>query len=185
MTDPVVLPPYGQPWTIDDLHRLPDDGQRYEIFDGSLLVSPPPDVRRGAVAYRLRRLLERYAPAELVVANDIGVAVSRRSTYFVPDLFVADAAVLDRRSGVLAADDLLLVIEVLSPANAGRDLLLKRHEYAAAGIPGYWIVDYRARTLTVLNLVDGDYHETVVVRPGEAWRTGQPFPLTLDPAEFV
>jgi Uma2 family endonuclease len=80
----------------------------------------------------------------------------------------------------------LLVVEVLSPSNAKTNLLLKRHEYAAGGIPLYWIVDPERETLTVLTL-DGSgerYVESAVVRPGEPWKTDEPFPVTLDLAEI-
>jgi Uma2 family endonuclease len=46
---------------------------------------------------------------------------------------------------------------VLSPGTRGKDLLLKRHEYAAAGIPAYWIVDREARTTTALTLDPDDF----------------------------
>jgi Uma2 family endonuclease len=79
----------------------------------------------------------------------------------------------------------VLVVEVLSPSNPGNDLVLKRHYYAASGIPHYWIVDPTQRTLTVLRL-DGDaYSEAEAVEPGRTWRTGEPFPTALDPAEFL
>ena len=51
-----------------------------------------------------------------------------------------------------APRDLLLAVEVVSPSNPGNDLVLKRHAYAVAGIPEYWIVDRRDRTLRVLRL---------------------------------
>jgi Uma2 family endonuclease len=80
---------------------------------------------------------------------------------------------------------MLLVVEVLSPSNSGHDLVTKRHYYAAAGIPRYWIVDPSACRLTVLEL-DGDtYREGAVVGPGTTWTSDQPFPLTLDPTDFL
>src|SRR5688572_8878042 len=75
-------------WTTDDLEQLPDDGMRYELADGCLLVSPPPAPRHGEVLARLRRLLDRQAPAELVASNDVGIQMGNPYSYFVPDLFV-------------------------------------------------------------------------------------------------
>jgi Uma2 family endonuclease len=62
-------------------------------------------------------------------------------------------------------------------------LVLKRYEYAAAGIPTYWIVDPAERLMRVLEL-DGDaYREAETVRPGSAWSTTRPFPLSFDLAD--
>ncbi len=65
------------------------------------------------------------------------------------------------------------------------DLTTKRRDYAMAGIAQYWIVDQEKETMTVLTLDGGDreYVESAVVRPGQRWRTDQPFPLTFDLGE--
>lgn len=165
-------------WTVDDLQDLPEDGQDYEIFDGSLLVSPHADVFHGAIANRLRRLLDRQAPPGLLVGQDIGVS-AKRSSYFVPDLFAAREDALDRGGPALAPADVLLVVEVVSPGNAGRDLVLKRHEYGVAGIPRYWLVEPRKQTLTVLEQVGGAYREAAVLGATDVLRSDEPFPLVL------
>ncbi|SCL15542.1 Endonuclease, Uma2 family (restriction endonuclease fold) [Micromonospora rhizosphaerae] len=183
MTSP-ARPGRGDAWTVDDLQDLPEDGQDYEIFDGSLLVSPHADVFHGAVANRLRRMLDRQAPAGLLVGQDIGVS-AKRSSYFVPDLFVAREDALDRGGPALDPGDVLLVVEVISPSNAGRDLVLKRHEYGVAGIPRYWLVEPRKRTLTVLENVGGFFREAASVGVEGSWRTDQPFPLVLTLADLI
>ncbi|MGC4855725.1 Uma2 family endonuclease [Micromonospora sp. DT4] len=182
MTNP-ARPGRGDAWTVDDLQGLPEDNQVYEIFDGSLHVSPHADVFHGAVANRLRRVLDRQAPAGLIVGQDIGVS-AKRSSYFVPDLFVAYESAMDRGGAALAPGDVLLVVEVISPSNTGRDLVLKRHEYAAAGIPLYWLVEPRKQTLTVLVNGPGGYREQIVLAAGEVHRADQPFPLAFAPADI-
>ncbi|MER7461047.1 Uma2 family endonuclease [Micromonospora sp. NPDC126480] len=182
MTSP-ARPNRGDAWTVDDLQDLPEDGQDYEIFDGSLLVSPHADVRHGAIANRLRRVLDRQAPPGLFVGQDIGVS-ARRSSYVVPDLFVARESAVDRGGPALDPADVLLVVEVVSPSNAGRDLVLKRHEFAAAGIPRYWIVEPRKQSLTVLENVGGTYREATTIGTDERWRTDHPFPLELSLADI-
>ncbi|WP_422737459.1 hypothetical protein ACN263_29415 [Micromonospora sp. WMMD729] len=99
MTNP-ARPGRGDAWTVDDIQGLPEDNQVYEIFDGSLLVSPHADVFHGAVANRLRRMLDRQAPAGLLVGQAIGVS-AKRSSYFVPDLFVAHESAMDRGGAAL------------------------------------------------------------------------------------
>jgi Uma2 family endonuclease len=101
-------------------------------------------------------------------------------------VMVVHAAAFRRMVDVFQPKDVLLVAEVLSPSNAGFDLVQKRHDYAAAGIPRYWIVDPQAKTITVLALPGGAtvYKEEFVVRAGEPWQTDSPYPLTVDPAEI-
>jgi Uma2 family endonuclease len=182
-----VGPGPGALWTVDDLTKLPDDGKRYEIFDGSLLVSPAPDTFHFRAVLHLSRLLDRSAPPDLV-ASGIGVGVLIRSgrSYYVPDITVLRRSVLAVRMPTIDPADVLLVVEVLSPGNAGKDLITKRHDYAVAGIPWYWIVDQEAETVTVLTL-DGSgrrYAEEAVIKAGDTWRTAEPFPLVLDPTEI-
>ncbi len=183
VTEPLVSRPHSW-WTTDDLERMPDDGMRYELVDGSLLVSPAATPRHGKVVFLLRELLQRQAPAEIAVSNDVGVVMSSTHTYFVPDLFVMPRAAFDTNLGYLQPADLGLVVEVLSEHNRGRDLVLKRHYYAAVGIPRYWVVDPFERQLTVLTLEGTTYSAEVTVAAGTTWATENPFALKLDPAEF-
>ncbi|MEU1243759.1 Uma2 family endonuclease [Micromonospora parva] len=106
------------------------------------------------------------------------------SSYLVPDLFVATESALDSGGAALDPADVLLVVEVISPSNAGRDLVLKRHEYAAVGIPLYWLVEPRKQTLTVLVNGAGGYREQVVLPVGEVYRAERPFPLALPLADI-
>jgi Uma2 family endonuclease len=182
VTEPRVYRPAGW-WTIDDLRRLPDDGMRYELVDGSLLVSPPSTSRHARVVYLLRRLLERQAPPDVAVGQDAGIQIDAAHTFFIPDLFVIPFVAFST-PGYLRPADTRLVVEVLSEHNRGRDLVLKRHYHASVGIPRYWIVDPFERRLTVLALDGAAYAEEAVVEAGTTWADEHPFPLKLDPADF-
>ncbi len=159
---------------------------RYEILEGSLLVSPVPRNRHGRVMGRVLELLRSQAPQDAFVsAFGIGIQIRGGRTYFIPDvLVVRDDGPDDDALGVEPAD-VLLVVEVLSPSNARTDLIFKRHEYAVEKIPAYWIVDPESRTLTVLEH-DGKEHYTEVatVKPGETFTTDRPFPISFDLAEI-
>jgi Uma2 family endonuclease len=152
MTVTVSVPHgFGRVWTIDDLSGTPDDGNRYEIADGSLLVSPPPSIPHLKVNSRLRRMLDRQSPSSLFVIDcAAGIDIRRRTTCYIPDVMIVNASALATAKDVFHSADVLLVAEVLSPGNAGKDLVQKRHDYAAAGIPRYWIVDPREQAITVL-----------------------------------
>jgi Uma2 family endonuclease len=187
MTNPLVHHEWGAPWTIDDLPHLPDDGHRYELLDGSLLVSPAADTFHGRAAQGLVDLVRTGAPEELIVSGvGFGVRVRDDRTCYIPDLIVFRRSALDRRIQAIDAGDVLLVVEVLSPGNAGRDLVMKRHDYAIAGIPQYWIVDQDGRTLTVLRLDRSGrcYEESTVVKPGNRLTIDDPFPIDLDPGDL-
>jgi Uma2 family endonuclease len=174
------------PWSIDDLGDLPE-GNRYEIFNGSLLVSPTPNVAHCRTTTALDHLLYRQAPPHLWISSaGFGIRVRGGMSYLVPDVIVLRRSALDRPASRILPPDVLLVVEVLSPSNPSNDLVLKRHEYAVAGIPHYWIVDVEAETLSVLTLTsDGKgYAGPLVVRAGEPWKCEEPFPLVLDLAEI-
>ena len=189
MTISLVRPAAGGPWNLRDLHGLPDDGNRYELLDGSLLVSPPASLPHFRVTTLLRRALEAQAPTSVVVGESVGVAIERdvrRITLRVPDLTILHETALHSDEVALDPGDVLLVVEVLSPDSAATDLIEKRREYAKVGIPQYWLVDPRRRAVNVLtHNGSGRYEEAARITPGQRYRATIPFPLTLDPADFV
>jgi Uma2 family endonuclease len=174
-------------WTIEDLADLPDDGCRYELLDGSLIVTPPANTFHFGAATSLDRVLARFEPADLVVgAGGLGVNIDHRETFYVPDIIVVERVVLETLEEAVEPATVRLVVEVLSRSTARRDKGLKREDYAKVGIPNYWIVDHEKHTLTVLRLDDSGEHyvESEVVRPGRQWKTDEPFPLAFDLAEI-
>jgi Uma2 family endonuclease len=170
-------------WTVDDLFELPDDGMRYELVDGSLLMSPAPTPRHAEVQYDLGEAMRRQAPPGIIVHGDAGIEIGSRFTYFIPDLYVIPRAAFRAHPKYLLPADVMLAAEILSEHNRGRDLVLKRHYYASAAIPRYWIVDPFEHTVTVLRLEGAEYMPEVVAA-GKTWTTDQPFPLELDPGDF-
>lgn len=175
----------GDPWTIDDLERLPDD-VHLQILDGSLLVSPSPTSLHQRAAHQLAdQLLERM-PAELDVQLAPGVQV--KVSYLEPDVAVVRTAVADRNVKRFQADDVLLVVEVISPSNAGLDRREKPVRYAEAGIPHFWRVEIegdRSPYVVRYGLVGGEYVELGTVWAGEEQAVDVSFPVTLRPAELT
>jgi Uma2 family endonuclease len=134
-------------WVAEDLDRMPDDGQRYEIIDGELFVTPAPvDLHQRAIL-RLSLRLTPYADAcglDLLCAPS-AVPFSR-STVVEPDLLVRPRLPNGRFAEKFSdVGRLLLAVEVLSPRTARLDRGLKRDLYAAQQVPDYWIVDVKAR----------------------------------------
>lgn len=134
-------------WTADRVRALPDDGNRYEVVDGELLVTPSPrPLHQRAIlelGYRLHDCL-RALPELEVLHSPADIEMDVR-TLVQPDLFITR-----RVPGGLTARwkdvDLLLAIEVLSASTARYDRLTKRGLYHRQGIE-YWIVDLDARVV--------------------------------------
>src|SRR5438128_2138441 len=109
-SSPPARPRHGGAWTIEDLFELPDDGKRYEILDGSLLVSPPPDNLHGYATQELTNVLTRQAPADLYVAGvGIGVTIRGGRTFFIPDVIVLRRSVFASRILAVNPGDVPLV----------------------------------------------------------------------------
>lgn len=137
-------------YTADMVRALPDDGQRYELVHGELLMTPAPRVWHQEIVQRLGRSLADYtrqvgvghvfrAPADISWSDD---------TLVQPDVFVVplpDARTLDWAQ----MKTLLLAVEVLSPSTARADRFTKRRLYQEVGVPTYWIVDPERRCVEV------------------------------------
>jgi Putative restriction endonuclease len=79
-------PAPGKPFTVAELDRMPDDGHRYELLDGMLVVSPRPNNSHQEVAAELLGLLRAACPAGLRALPEPAVQLSRE-TEFAPDLW--------------------------------------------------------------------------------------------------
>jgi Uma2 family endonuclease len=175
MTSMTVLP-FGRPLTRADLQDLPDDGHRYELIDGTLLVSPAPRWQHQLVLGRLHLLLSGACPPDLcVVFAPFAVALAD-DTEVQPDLLVAPRSQFTDKE---LPGPPLLALEVLSPSTRRVDLLLKRDRLQSAGVPSYWIVDPDELSITVLELRDGTYEEVAVIQGGQRHTLVLPFPITL------
>jgi len=180
----ITLPRAGL--TRDDLAALvpeePDDGHRYELIDGTLIVTPAPGFRHQVVSLRLIVSLDHACPAGLqVLAAPFAVGLSI-DTEVQPDLLVAprDAFTDKDLSGAP-----LLAVEILSPSTRLIDLNLKKARYEQAGCPSYWVIDPVALRLTAWELRDGAYAEVADLGPGDSWTARLPFEVTLRPGDLA
>lgn len=146
-------------YTYADLASTPDDGNRYEIIGGELIVSPAPILDHQDVVGEFFMLLRLFVSTNRlgrVFTSPIDVRFSLHNVVQPDIVFVArDRLHLLRRAFIDGAPD--LVIEVLSDRTRGIDLVRKRALYAMAGVQEYWIGDLADKSLTVHTLVDGDY----------------------------
>ena len=140
--------PVGE-WTAAMLAGLPDDGRRYEIVDGELLVTPAPSwAHQRAVRQlfmRLHSYLDQHGIGEAIMAP-ADVELDFR-TVVEPDLFVVPSLPGVKPGSYAEAERLLLAVEVLSPSTARADRQIKRRRYQDTGVAEYWIVDLDARLI--------------------------------------
>jgi Uma2 family endonuclease len=136
-------------WTVTDLAVMPDDGQRYEVIDGELFVTPSPSLRHQDAIGALHLLLAPYVAAHrvghLVIAPADVTFSAHRGVQ--PDLFVARFVNGKRPVELSDIRDLLLAVEVLSPSSARADRVVKRALYRDQRVDEYWLVDLDARAV--------------------------------------
>jgi Uma2 family endonuclease len=178
----VTTLPFSGPFTRADLALMPDDGHRYELVDGALLVTPGPVLRHQDLVLGLALLLREACPPELkVVLAPFAVALAT-DTELQPDLLVAPRAQFTETALPGAP---LLAVEVLSPSTRRIDLLLKRDRWEQAGCPSYWLVDPDGPTVTVLELRDGAYEQVAHGVGAAAVELTAPFPVRVVPDELL
>ncbi|HWR46812.1 MAG TPA: Uma2 family endonuclease [Pseudonocardiaceae bacterium] len=171
------------PFTVHDLEGMPDDGRRYELIDGELLVSPAPGLRHQTISYQLHRLLDDVCPDDMYVIAAPFAVQTDIANEVQPDVLVARFDDLTEKNLPTAP---VLAVEVLSPSGRLIDLNLKRAAYERMGTPCYWVLDPSVPDLLVLELdVDGQYVEVARVAGDEPFETSRPFKVRVVPARLL
>ncbi len=175
---------YG--YTTTDLHGLPDD-QRWELIEGSLIVSPTGTIDHNAIARWIAQILEDSAPDNFVVGTDQSATIDDHNEPR-PDVIVAPADYLQQSP--FPIEGAQLVVEVVSPTSVLRDTQTKRALYARAGVPAYWIVvpDADKPTISLAELVldgpSGRYNFATHYTT-EVFETGLPWPIRVDLPQLI
>jgi Uma2 family endonuclease len=147
-------------WHFDQLDALPDDGRRYEVVDGLLLVRPPPAVWHQVVSAALLRQLSAHAPPPWRVLFELGLPLGTDGR--VPDLsVVSSAADVGPGAPLPGPEHVGLVVEVVSPSSRETDRFAKPGEYAEAGIPLFWRVETEPDLLLVAYRLEGEAYVQV------------------------
>ena len=151
------------PLTYDDYCQIPDDGNRYEVIDGVLYMSPSPIVRHQRVLVNLTFFLEKWnrntKAGQLYVAP-MDVVLSEQNIVQPDILFISNErlAIIGEKN-IQGAPDLL--IEILSEGNRRHDEIQKRDLYESFGVQEYWIVDPVLETIKVYRLNNSTYTRPV------------------------
>ncbi len=166
--------------TYSDYAAIPDDGKRYEVLEGGLLVTPAPSPLHQRVSFRLQQQLAQFfgARSREVFAAPIDVIFSDHDI-LQPDLVIVERAQQVSARGIEGAP--LLVVEILSPSTRRRDRGLKARRYAELGVPHFWLVDLETRRIECFRSTPAGY-SPVSQAEGETISLSHPdFPdLTLD-----
>ncbi|MGI8308516.1 Uma2 family endonuclease [Saccharopolyspora sp. ASAGF58] len=170
-----------------------DDRHRYELQEGSLVVSPSPSPDHGAallaLATQIAPQLPRHLEQLLELDVDLALVPADRPGFVRrPDLIVVDRKARQRvrqDGGLLRASEVVVVVEVVSPGSRRIDHVIKRDEYADAGIPHYWIVDLdEPVSLLACHLAEPFGYQDPGDVAGE-FVTEVPFPVRLRLDELV
>lgn len=142
-----------------DLERMPEDGRRYELYDGEVFVVPSPIPLHQVVAQRVWWELEEYVRTHggLAIMSPIDIVFSEYDVVQPDVVFFTKSRsqLVQMRAPIRDAPD--LAIEVLSPATAATDRGKKMQMLARYGVPEYWIVDPIAETVEIYTLVSDTY----------------------------
>ena len=146
----MAMPAQHTEWTVDMVRALPDDGNRYEVIDGELFVTPAPSLIHQNAVLELALLLAPYLRENALgraVISPADVVVYGPRKFVQPDLFVVPLVIGAPMRAWTEVGRLLLTVEVLSPSTEHTDRGRKRTLYKDKGVPEYWIVDTDARTV--------------------------------------
>jgi Uma2 family endonuclease len=174
--------PFSRPMTYDDLASMPDDGHRYELIDGVLIVSPAPVLVHQRTVGNLHLALCAACPDDLEVFLAPLDVVITDDTVLEPDLLVARISDLGPKN--LPAVP-VLAVEVLSPSTRRFDLLLKRSRLESAGCEHYWVVDPEEPSVLAWRLRGGSYVEAARASGDEPFRVTDPYEIELTPSALV
>jgi len=166
-------------WTYEDYLRLPrrpDDGRRFEVIRGVLYVTSTPNYDHQHAVWALGYLLQDFvrehrlglvlgAPFEIRLPQRIGDPVQ-------PDLLFFRTGNGPRKGDGYFEGVPDMVVEVLSPRTRRRDQTIKLDAYRDAGVPEYWLVDPKARTVVVYALSEDRARYVEAARRGAGESVG-------------
>lgn len=178
----VTTLPWGRSLTAEDLAAMPDDGHRYELIDGALIVTPSPSREHQLCAGKVYIDLVAACPDHLRVAFAPLDVTYARETVLQPDILVVE------REGFFDKDHPLrplLAVEVLSPSTRLIDLNTKKARFEEAGCASYWVIDPIELRLMAWDLAAGAYQLVADVAAGDEWTATLPFPVTLAPGSLL
>lgn len=181
-----------------DLHALAEsielpDGYRTEIITGSIIVSPTPTVRHADILTEVHEsLLEVGLKGQgLRAMQMITLEIAKTGDRYVPDLVVMPIPLArgegwDGPEWTRLAEEVELVVEVVSPSSRHSDWIDKAKGYAQAGVPLYLVIDPVREEVALFQEPEGsEYQEVTRTQKNGSVRFPKPFDLKLDAADLL
>jgi Uma2 family endonuclease len=170
-------------WTYSEYARFPDDGNRYEVIDGEVLVTPSPSPMHQEVVARVLMALREYVARHAlgIVLPDVDVLFAT-GHFLRPDIVFVPA---DRRDGISDRGIEVppgLIVEIQSPTSSSIDRVKKPRRYGDFGVPEYWVLDPVAREALIWRFGEGAREPQRHTGSFEWLPDGAPAALVLNPA---
>lgn len=158
---PITFSPLLRHYTLEEFWALPEptDRSRYELIEGTLFMTPPPDPPHGSIDARLANALHHF----LITQNIAGEVHHPREpiyingTYLEPDMMYVSHELREQMGTRRTSAD--IVFEYLSKSTAAYDRTTKADTYLALGVRELWLVDPDSVSIEVRHaLAAGDNH---------------------------
>jgi Uma2 family endonuclease len=164
------------------------EGWRPEISPEGIVMTPPPSGVHNLVADAVHGDLRKQAPKALGVFQTLGVAVPSIGGIFIPDLCVVARNQVPTGAEPVAAEHVLLAVEITSPSNARHDRKRKKWAYAHGPVALYLLIDAFDEDGPSISLfsnpVDGAYRDAIRTAFGQTVKLPPPLELELDTSAF-
>lgn len=148
--------------TYQNYLQITDDLNRHEIIDGEHYVTPSPGTRHQKISIKLSLMLYQWVERHSLgdVFNAPADVVLSETDVVVPDIIYVSRS----RSSIITDKNIQgapdLIIEILSPSTASRDMGIKKRLYEKYGVQEYWILDPDQETIAIFTLMSGRFSET-------------------------
>ena len=161
-----------KPVTIDDMYHMPKDGQKYELVDGEVVVSPA-GINHAEIVIKIAHIIATFLddhPIGKVFGDNVGI-IFPTGNLRSPDVsFVRMDKFPDGKSPVTFGEFVPdFAVEVLSPGDRPRQVADKIGEFLECGVPLVWVVDPRAQTVTAYrslsNIQQFNADDTITAEP--------------------
>ncbi|WP_246258003.1 Uma2 family endonuclease [Amycolatopsis anabasis] len=173
-----LLPKHHGEWTVEDVLALPEDnGNRIELVDGALLVTPAPTSGHQRLLHRLQLRMDAAVPPGTELLPGVNIRLGERRL-LIPDFVVVTCPGVD--TVYFDAADVLLAAEIESPSTKVTDRVLKRELYADCGVPYYLLVNpAKVAEVVLFELASEGYKEIARSQDGKL-ELIRPFAANLD-----
>ncbi|MEU5266703.1 Uma2 family endonuclease [Amycolatopsis sp. NPDC021455] len=175
--------------TIEEYAALGETDTGFtELVEGRVVMSPSPMSEHNIAVFELGQQLAGQLPGHLRVVPETDVNLglapygspgfSRR-----PDLMIVERAATARARrdrNMLRAEEVAIVVEIVSPGSKRTDYHVKHDEYADARIPHYWIVDITEPVSLVACHQAGEFGYMDAAAVTGTFTTDVPFPVKID-----